>query len=73
MLSALEAYPQLACIGIDEATAIVVKGKKVRVEGEGQVILFADPKGIKVTSNGLIKYTDIRLSIFTAGDEFMLP
>ena len=73
MLSALQAYPKLASIGIDEATAIIVSGKDVRVEGVGQVILFADPVGLKVTETGLIKYDDIRLSVFTAGDRFRLP
>ncbi|RYY54153.1 MAG: cyanophycinase [Chitinophagaceae bacterium] len=73
MLSALQAYPKLACIGIDEATAIVVSGKNVKVEGVGQVIMFADPVGADVTEAGLIKYRDIRLSVFTAGDSFTLP
>lgn len=72
LLSALAKYPSLSCIGIDEETAIIVQGNKVRVTGDGQVFIFKDPKGLKVTSGGLIKFTDLQVSIYTAGDEFLI-
>jgi cyanophycinase len=72
LLSALAEYPTLPCIGIDEVTAIVVHGNKVKVTGESQVFVFKDPKGLKVTSNELIKLTGMQVSIYTTGDEFLL-
>ena len=71
-LSALEAYPSLACIGIDEATAILVAGKQVSVHGRSQVILFRNPVGLSVSGEGLIKFTDIELRFLTDGDRFTL-
>jgi cyanophycinase len=72
LLSALEIFPAYNCIGIDEATAIIVQNKKVTVTGDGQVILFTNPAGTTVNDKGLIKFKDLRLSIFTAGDSFMI-
>ena len=70
LLSALAKYPSYSCIGIDEATAIIVRGHTVKVSGEGQVIVMRRPVQLKITSNGLIKLKDIEFSIYTAGDEF---
>jgi len=72
LLSALAKYPALPCIGIDEVTAIVVHGNRVKVTGESQVFVFKDPRGLKITSDELIKLTDMQVSIYTKGDEFLL-
>ena len=72
LLSALAKYPSLPCIGIDEVTAIVVHANKVKVTGNSQVFVFKDPKGLKVTPGELIKLTGMQVSIYTAGDEFLL-
>jgi cyanophycinase len=72
LLSALAKFPDLACIGIDEATAIVVHKHHIAVAGEGQVLVFQDPQQLKITENGLIKFKNLQFSIFTAGDEFDL-
>ena len=72
LLSAIAKYPALPCIGIDEATAIIVHGKNIRVTGEGQVILFSNPKNLRTTAKGYIKFDDIRMSIYTEGDSFQL-
>ena len=72
LLSALARYPSYCCIGIDEATAIIVQGNKVRVAGESQVIVMRKPEQLKITSNGLIKMKDIQFSIYTPGDEFLI-
>ena len=72
LLSALAKYPTLPCIGIDEVTAIVVHGNRVKVTGESQVFVFKDPRGLKITSDELIKLTDMQVSIYTKGDEFLL-
>ena len=72
LLSALAAYPAFACIGIDEATAIIVHGQKVKIAGEGQVILFSNPQHLRITPQGYIKFDDVRMSIYTEGDSFQL-
>lgn len=72
LLSAIAQYPSFQCIGIDEGTAIVVHGSRATVVGESQVMVFSHPRGLKVTSDGLIKMEDIQLSIYTAGDHFSL-
>jgi len=72
LLSALAKFPLLSCIGIDEATAIIVQGNKVKVAGESQVIVMQKPNELKITAGGLIKLKDIQFSIYTDGDEFTL-
>lgn len=73
LFSALARFPALACIGIDEATAIIVQGKKVKVSGVSQVVVASHPEGLTVTPDGLIKWKDVRLSIYSNGDSFVLP
>jgi cyanophycinase len=70
LISALAAYPLLACIGIDEATAIIVDGNRIKVAGESQVIVMQQPDELKITTSGLIKLKDMKFSIYTDGDEF---
>ncbi len=72
LLSALAKYPDLPCIGIDEATAIIVHGKTAKVTGESQVILFSTPKNLRASPQGYIKFDDVRMSIYTEGDSFQL-
>jgi cyanophycinase len=64
--------PDLKCIGIDESTAIIVSGKMVKVVGSSQVIVF-DSQGIKAKLNGeKLGQSDMKLSIYLAGDVFNL-
>jgi len=72
LLSAIAKYPALPCIGIDEATAVIVQGNKVKVTGESQVIVLRHPEQLEITSKGLIKFHDLQFSIYTEGDEFTL-
>lgn len=68
LISALAAYPDLVCVGIDESTAIIVHGNNATVAGESQVIRLAKPKNLKKTGEGLIKFNQAEFGIFTAGD-----
>ncbi|RZJ92158.1 MAG: cyanophycinase [Chryseobacterium sp.] len=68
LISALAAYPDLVCVGIDESTAIIVHGNNATVAGESQVIRLAKPKNLKKTGEGLIKFDQAEFGIFTAGD-----
>jgi cyanophycinase len=72
LLSALAKYPSYLCIGIDEATAIIVQGNRIRVTGGSQVIVLRNPEQLKITAGGLIKMKDLKFSIYTAGDEFKM-
>ncbi|WP_153798188.1 cyanophycinase [Foetidibacter luteolus] len=72
LISALAAFPQLACIGIDEATAIIVHKDKATVAGNSQVVVFKKPQGLTEDPKGLIKWKDILFSIYTDGDSFEL-
>ncbi|WP_431294230.1 cyanophycinase [Pedobacter sp. P26] len=68
LISALAAHPDLICVGIDESTAIIVHGNKATVAGESQVIRLANPKELKKTDKGLLKFKQVDFGIFTAGD-----
>lgn len=72
LLSALAKYPLLTCIGIDEATAIIVYQNNVKVSGQSQVVVMRKPEGLTFTKEKLIKLNDIHFSIYTGGDEFTL-
>jgi cyanophycinase len=72
LLTAIAKYPSLPCIGIDEGTAIIVHGNIIKVAGTSQVIVFSDPRNLRVTNNGYIKFDDVKMSVYTEGDEFRL-
>jgi len=68
LISALSAHPDFVCIGIDESTAIIVHGNKATVVGDSQVIRLADPKGLKKTDKGLLKFNQVDFGLYTEGD-----
>lgn len=72
LISALTAYPNYQCIGIDEGTAIIVQRKKITVAGVSQVLRISDPKNLKIKGKHLIKMDDLRFSLYTSGDQFSL-
>ncbi|MNQ31165.1 Cyanophycinase [compost metagenome] len=71
LLSALVEFPALTGIGIDEATAIIVRNNQIEVAGESEVIVIKNPKGIlKSKNNNLISIEKLEMSIYTAGQKF---
>lgn len=72
LLSVLNQYPSKTCIGIDEETAILVKGNKAVVMGSNQVIVLKSPTGIEIKPGNIIRMKEARISILTAGDSFTL-
>ena len=72
LVSALAAHPNLVCVGIDESTAIIVHGDKATVAGESQVIRMANPKDLKKTAKGLLKFNQADFGVFTAGDVIVI-
>jgi cyanophycinase len=47
LLTSILEYPELTGIGIDEATALLIKGKEAEVIGESQVVVFTNPNRSK--------------------------
>lgn len=72
LIAALAYKPDALCIGIDESTAILVHGHAAKVIGDGQVVYLADPKELKITTSGLIKFNSVDFRIYTAGDTFLV-
>jgi cyanophycinase len=72
LFSAIAAYPMLTCIGIDEETAVIVEGNKVRVSGNSQVVVIRNINKLEITKAKMIKFKGIAFSIYTDGDEFFI-
>ncbi|RYZ61003.1 MAG: cyanophycinase, partial [Chitinophagaceae bacterium] len=72
LLTALADKPQMVCVGIDESTAVIVRGNVATVVGESQVLRLANPKGAKATASGLITFKNAELGLFAAGDSFRI-
>lgn len=70
LLSAISEFPDHTCIGIDESTAVLIRGKKVRVIGESHVVIISKPKNLKVSRSGLFKFEDIEFGLYTEGDVY---
>jgi cyanophycinase len=64
--------PNHMSIGIDEATAIFVEGKKATVFGVSQVIVLRN-KGAKIVNkNGQLSAQGLKLDVYLAGDSFKI-
>ena len=72
LISILADHPDKMVIGIDEGTAIIVKGKKIRVVGESQVVVISKPKKQKKSPEDRIGFENAQLSLFVSGDSFKL-
>lgn len=71
LISAVIEYPALKGIGIDEATAILVKGKDAEVVGVSQVLVYSNPKRPKKTVKaGKLGARSLSLNIYLPGDHF---
>lgn len=72
MLSGVLDYPRYQFVGINESTALIVRGPEALVTGESQVIVMENPQRIRRTSNGDLGAQRIRLSIYLPGDQLRL-
>ena len=74
LLSVLAAYRNMQCIGIDEATAIIVRGKNITVTGASQIIKMQirSPEKIIIEPYKKVRLKNINVDILTAGDTFLL-
>lgn len=72
LLSVLADHPDKMVIGIDESTAIIITGKKVKVAGESQVVVISKPKKLQVSEKDKVIFKNATLSLFSAGERFEL-
>ncbi len=70
LISAIIDFPNLLGIGIDESTAILIKGFNAEVIGDSQVLVYKNSKKIIPPHNGKLSARKIRLDIYTDGDTF---
>jgi len=71
LISALVEFPTHIGIGIDEATAIIVRNKDIEITGESEVIVLKNPVGIeKYKKNNLISVRSLEMSIYNSGQKF---
>jgi cyanophycinase len=69
LIAAVLDHPLLVGVGIDEATAVVVRGPRIDVLGRSAVVVIdARPAHVSSTSNGAVQAaTDVRLHVLRAG------
>ena len=72
LMSAVLDNPKLMGIGIDESTALIVRGDSASVAGESVVIVYSNPKGITRRGNNIIASNSLELNMYVAGDQFRL-
>ena len=72
LISAVIEFPEQKCIGIDESTAILVKGNEAEVVGDSQVIIFENPKKSKIVLNGKLGAKGIVMTVLLPGEKFKL-
>lgn len=72
LLSVLGDHPDKTVIGIDESTAIIVTGKKIKVTGESQVVVITKPKKLKLFGKEKITFEKAQLSLYSPGQSFTL-
>lgn len=72
LISAVIEYPKMKGIGIDESTAILVKGNEAEVVGLSQVLVYANPDRSKTEKDGKLGARALSLSIYLPGERFSI-
>lgn len=72
LFTVLHQYPVKTVIGIDESTSIIVRGNRVEVVGEGQVVVVGRPGKIRTGTGRRIGFRSARLDICLEGDHFKI-
>lgn len=73
LLTGILEYPELTGAGIEESTALVLSGKKGRVAGRGQVVMFYFKGDSVRQQEGLLGGNNIQIDILLPGDSVYLP
>ena len=69
LLSAVLDHPQVIGVGIDEASAVIVRGGTLEVVGQSAVVIF-DPRSAKVeysAPGGVVAATGVVTSVLREG------
>jgi len=72
LITAVLEYPEIPGIGIDEATAILVKGNSAEVVGNSQVLVFRNKSKTKKQKATKMGADNIQLEIYVPGDKFLI-
>lgn len=73
LITAIIEHPELIGIGIDEATAILVKGNLAEVIGESQVLVYENPdRSFTINKDEKLGARYLRLRVFLPGESFRL-
>lgn len=72
LISTVIEHPTMLGIGIDEATAILVKGSTAEVIGDSQIIVLKNPKHSKNRHGAILGAHDLQLNVYLPGEQFKL-
>ncbi len=72
LITAILEYPELPGIGIDESTAILVRGNKAEVVGDAQVLVFRNQTGVTNYHDDKLGGHNIRLDVLLPGEKFYI-
>lgn len=72
LLTAVIEYPEMLGIGIDESTAILVKGDSAEVVGISHVLVFKNPTKNTRRIEGKLGAAAIQLDVLLPGDKFSI-
>lgn len=72
LFSAIMENPDFQCIGINEATAILVDGDSAKVIGESQVFEISNPDFINTADDTLLSAKAIKVSVYLPGEKFRI-
>lgn len=72
LFSAVIGYPAYQCIGIDEATAIIVHHDTATVAGMSEVMVIETPDNIRKRNDHLVGANDIDVSVYLPGESFRI-
>lgn len=72
LITAILQFPETVGIGIDESTAILVKGNEVEVVGMSQVLVFRNPEKSQKSFDGKYGARGLILDIYLPGEKFKI-
>lgn len=72
LISAVIEHPDQVGIGIDEATALLVKGNSCEVVGDAQVIVLRNKSKSRLTKNGKLGARGIQMDVYLPWETFSL-
>ncbi len=72
LFTAVIEHPDIIGIGIDESTAILVKGNTAEVIGDSQVMVFSNPEKSAIEKDYKLGARNLKIDLYLQGDTFKL-